>query len=257
MSKSLAYSVAAVAAFAGLTFGVFMIPKNDSAVAESKAAGFTKAEIQDIVKEYILDNPEVLMQSVNDYQSKRARQQQEDAQKLLPEVIPQIKSANFPSIGKKDASVTVIEFFDYNCGYCKRALPTIEKVMAEDKDVRIIFQELPILSPQSQTAARAALAVHLINPDKYFPFHAKLMKIGARDEASILKAAEEVGLNKADVQAKMKDKAVDELLSKTQEYAQKMGVGGTPSFVVGNQFVPGAIDTETMLRMIKAEREKK
>jgi len=143
--------------------------------------------------------------------------------------------------GDANGDITVVEFFDYNCGYCKRGLPEVQKLLQDDKKVRFVFKELPILSKGSEEAARIALAVK--RQGKYWEFHqAMLAAKGHADEASALKIAASLGVDMAKVKADMASDDVKNELRDDVLLAKKMGINGTPHFLVGDKSIPGAPD---------------
>lgn len=149
------------------------------------------------------------------------------------------RSPNSSVAGNPNGDITVVEFFDFNCGYCKHGLPEVQKLIAADKNVRVVFKELPILSKGSEEAAKAALAAK--RQGKYWEFHqAMLGSKGQANEASSLKAAETLGLDMAKFKADMASDDVKNELLEMMKLAKTMGVNGTPHFLVGDKSIPGA-----------------
>ena len=164
------------------------------------------------------------------------------------------RDPNAPVIGNPDGDVTVVEFFDYNCPYCKRAADEVAKVLDTDKEVRIVYREWPILGEGSVFAARAALAARA--QGKYPEMHKALMSMRGRvNERSTLQAAAELGLDIDQLRADMEDPAVQEHIDTTMRLASSLGFSGTPSFVIGEARAPGLIDAEQMQQMIDDVRE--
>lgn len=252
MRKSLFFGVILAAI---LTVGYFLVPKNESAVA---VGGVDKAEVETIVREFILKNPEVLIESLNSYQAKQQQDQQAKSAEAMKGIKDELKKATAtPFAGAADGDVIIAEFFDYNCGYCKRAFPTINQVLQEDKKVKVLFMELPILSETSETAARVALAVHAADKAKYFEYHRKLMEFtGNKTEEQLLKFVEEVGLDKEKIKGALKSEPVEKELAFVKELAGKIGVRGTPAFIVGEQLIPGAVDAAALKKAIEDARKK-
>jgi len=138
------------------------------------ASELTKSDVEQIVRDYLVKNPEILVEMSNALRAKQESQQAESDKSLIKAHSKQLYANQDPEMGNPKASLTIVEFFDYNCGYCKRAHPLVKQLMAEDKDIRYIYKQFPILSESSYFAARAALAVQLGQPDKYQAFHEKL-----------------------------------------------------------------------------------
>ena len=243
-------AILAYTAVAGMAF---------SPAAHAQDATFSEAQKENIgaiVKEYLMDNPNVIMEAIDAYRSQQEQEAQKRAEAQISGNMEFLTRADAPSVGNPEGDITIVEFFDYNCGYCKRALPDIQKVVESDKNVRVVFKEMPILGPTSKIAALWALAAH--NQDKYFDFHIALMEHrGPKDEAQMEKLAEKTGL---DIEQMKKDIASGELekeLQKVLDVAREIGVSGTPAFIVGSSFIPGYVGEEGLKQAIKAEREKR
>lgn len=257
MNFTFRHAVLAVAALGALAVAPALISQN--AGAETAAAGFTEAqkkEIGQVVKEYLLENPGIIFEAADKHRAKMEADAAKAAEASIDENIEWLTRPEAPSIGSSNPDITVVEFFDYNCGYCVRALPDIQNVLKTDSNVRFVFKEIPILGPTSKTAALWALAAH--RQGKYFEFHVAVMNHkGPKEEAELEKIAKGVGL---DVEKIKKDLASGEIeadLNKNIEISQKIGVQGTPAFVVGSTFIPGYVGEEGLKQAIAAERAKK
>lgn len=222
--------------------------------AQEAAAPLTKADVEKIVEEYLMNNGKVIMDSVDAYQRKSV--QERSAEGIKNNYDKLYKDADAPFLGNKDGDVVVVEFFDYNCGYCKRVLPEVQKLVDGDKNVKIVFVDFPILGPTSKTAAEWALAAH--KQGKYFEFHSKMMEHnGQIDDAALREVAKAAGLDvdQAAKDAQSSDIAVQ--LEKNLSLGRDVGVSGTPAFTVDDQFFPGAVPAEELEKAVKAVREKK
>lgn len=163
------------------------------------------------------------------------------------------RDPNAPVIGNLDGDVTIVEFFDYNCPYCKRAMPEIEALLARDPNVRIVLREWPILSEGSAFAARAALAARA--QGKYAEMHDALMKMRGKLEAdTVLRVAGELGLDVEKLQADMKAPEVEEHLATSMRLAEALNFNGTPSFVIGDQLLPGFVEKAELVEAVTAAR---
>lgn len=258
MNFTFRHAVLAVAAVSALVAGSALISHN--AGAEPAAAGsFTEAqkkEIGAIVKDYLLENPGIIFEAADKHRAKAEADAAKQAEASIGENIAWLTRSEAPSIGSANPDVTVVEFFDYNCGYCTRALPDIQNILKTDANVRFVFHEIPILGPTSKTAALWALAAQ--KQGKYFEYHVAVMNHkGPKEESELEKLAKEVGL---DAEKMKKDAASEEIaaeLQKNVEISQKVGVQGTPAFIIGSTFVPGYIGEEGLKQAIEAERKKK
>ncbi|BEE16140.1 outer membrane protein [Aeromonas enteropelogenes] len=228
--------------------------------APAQASELTKSDVEQIVRDYLVKNPEILVEMSNALRAKQEQQQAESDKALIKAHAKQLYDNNDPEMGNPKGSLTVVEFFDYNCGYCKRAHPLVKQLMAEDKDIRYIYKQFPILSETSYFAARAALAVQLGQPDKYQAFHEKLYahKGPLADEAQVKQVAEAAGVNWSKVEAKLKDGSIDQNLSTNRALAEALAISGTPAFIIGDQILRGAPrDLASLKGFIKDVREGK
>jgi protein-disulfide isomerase len=199
-----------------------------------------KKAIEKIIKDYLVTNPEVLMDANAALEAKMEKIQAEKIKVGLAENSKAIyRSEATPVAGKKDGDITVAEFFDYNCGFCKKSFADISKLIAADPKVRVVFKELPILSKGSEEAARVALAAGL--QGKYWEVHSGLLDSKAQaNEASALKIAEKAGLDMAKLKKDADGPEVKAELASARELAQKLGINGTPHFLVGDKSIGGA-----------------
>lgn len=210
--------------------------------------------IKELAIEAILEQPEVIEEAI-----KRLRTIQQERQSSLIRKSIEDRSAdltnddNAPILGNPQGDAIVVEFFDYNCPYCKRALPIVEQLIALDKDVKLVFREFPILSDGSRFAARAALASR--NQGKYEEMHKALMDVKGRvDEANTIEVAKKLGLDIERLRADMMAPEVDQHIELSMELAQALGINGTPSFVIGDEVAPGLIQLDRMKTMVEKAR---
>jgi protein-disulfide isomerase len=205
--------------------------------------GFTpkqKAAIEQIIKDYLLANPEVLIDVQTALEAKMDKLQAERAKVTLKESADEIfRKGSSPVVGNPSGDVTIVEFFDYNCPYCKRALPDLSKLIDKDPKLRVVLKEFPILSKGSEQAARVALAAR--NQGKYWELHHALYAAtGQVDEASALRVAEKLGLDIARLGKDMNVPEISMEIEGNRRLAAKLGIQGTPYFLVGDRTVPGA-----------------
>ncbi len=241
---ALGLALLAFIALAAAQFG------NGSARAESVAptAGGTaftdeqKKALGDIIKDYLIKNPEIMFEVQNALDEKSQKEQDTKLKAFMASNAKTIyRSADAAVAGDPQGDVTVVEFFDSNCGYCKRGLPEVQKLINDDKKVRFVFKELPILAKGSEEAARVALAAK--RQGKYWEFHqAMLGSKGQANEASALKVAESLGLDMDKIKTDMAGDSVKTELQNDLALAKQLGVNGTPHFLVGDKAIPGAPD---------------
>jgi len=199
-----------------------------------------KKQIEDIIKSYLITNPEIFLDVQTALEEKMEKVQAEKLKVAIADNAAEIYREPEASLaGNADGDITVVEFFDYNCGYCKRGLEEVIKLVETDPKVRVVFKELPILSKGSEQAAHVALAAK--KQGKYWEMHKALLTAkGHLDEASALRIAEKLGLDMDKLKADMASPEVKAEVEKSEALAKKMGVNGTPHFLVGDRAIPGA-----------------
>ena len=203
-------------------------------------------KIKQLALEAILENPEIIMQAVGILKQRDAEIAASGANTVRLELE---NDPGSPNLGNPEGDITVVEFFDYNCPYCRQAGKTVQELIGSDPNVRIIFQEWPVLGEGSMFAARAALASRA--QGKYEEFHWTLMNgEGRATEASILKVARDLGLDIVKLLADMESPAVEIHLERSNDLARSLGFTGTPAFIVGDQTVPGMISLEKIEKLI-------
>lgn len=211
-------------------------------VANAKFDDAQKAEIESIVKQYLLGHPEVLLEMSQALETKQNADQEEQITKAIQGNREALyRSPRAPIAGNPQGDVTVIEFFDYNCGYCRRALPDLVKLIKTDPKIRVVLKELPIFGGDSEQAARIALAS--IKQGKYFEMHQRLLgDPGHANEEKALSVAKELGLDMRKLKADAKDPSIQEALDENKKLADQIGLQGTPLYLVGDRVIPGAPD---------------
>nr|WP_244665692.1 DsbA family protein [Pseudorhizobium halotolerans] len=211
-----------------------------------------KKEMGQFIREYLLENPEVMLEVQAALEAKQHSQRLEQAGQAVAANHDAIfNSQDDVALGNPDGDVTVVEFFDYNCGYCKRALADMEKVLATDPKVRFILKELPILGPDSLDAHRVSNAVRLIAPEKYGDFHRALLgSTGTATEESAIEVAATLGISEADIRKSMAENPNDQLVRDAYTLATNLGVTGTPTYIVGNEALFGAVGDDALQEKI-------
>lgn len=238
-----------LAAFAALALAA-------SVAAESRAHSDLdpdKEAIEEIVRDYLLRNPEVIEEAIGVLRARKQEEERRQAEAAIRENAEALGSHPMsPVSGNANGDVTVVEFFDYRCGYCKRALPAMEAVLEEDANVRVVWKEFPILGPVSVFAARAAMAAH--RQGRYLPFHLALMKERELTEDRVVEIAAETGLDVERLEEDMEDPAIQAYLDETRALAREIGISGTPAFVVGGRLVPGAVNAARLKELVAGAR---
>jgi protein-disulfide isomerase len=221
----------------------------------SFADDISEARIKELVLEAIRENPQIVLEAVEILRQQDAEAQAQAQVNILTDQRDLIENdPNAPVLGNPDGDVTVVEFFDYNCPYCRRAMPVVQELLELDPNVRLVYREWPILGEGSVFAARAALASR--NQGKYEEFHWAMMGMNGRaEEASVLRIAREIGLDIDQLKADMDAPEVDEHIETTMRLTQALGFSGTPSFVIGENLVPGLVGVGELLDLVEETRE--
>ncbi len=215
----------------------------------------SKAAIEKIVHDYIIANPEVLVEAMQEFEKKQEGQRENTAKTAIQEYEGELlRDTDSPIGGNSNGNVTIVEFNDYQCPYCKRAYASIEQVVKADGNVRIVYKDLPILGEPSRIAAFAAIASRKQN--KHTVFHAALMEFkGQIDRDRIFEIAGSVGIDVPQLQKDMEDPKIKQIIDRNMAVASKLGVRGTPAFVIGKAFVPGAVDAVALKQLIADARK--
>jgi protein-disulfide isomerase len=213
-----------------------------------------KQAIEQIVRDYLLANPEVLRDALivlgNREKAAAENQRKQRIEALRAELERQ---PGDPVLGNPDGRITIVEFFDYQCGYCKAMKPVMQKILASEKDVRVVMKEFPILSEVSTIAARAALAAQA--QGKYVELHDRLMgHRGRLSEEAVFAIAREAGLDIDRLKTDMQAPSVEEALDRNRRLAERLEISGTPSFILGEALVPGAVNEEGLRKLIAETR---
>ena len=191
---------------------------------------------------YVTNNPEILVNmraQINRHQQEERAAQQQKAINDNAEAL--YRSDKSQVVGNPDGDVTIVEFIDYNCGYCRRAMPDVVKLVDNDDKVKVVFKELPIFGDDSKEAAKGALAAAKQN--KYFEMHQKLFgEPGKADKEKVLRIANEIGLDVPQLERDMERPDIQASLDEARELAQKLGIRGTPMYFIGDQIIGGAPD---------------
>lgn len=214
-----------------------------------------RTEIESILKEYLTKkNPEVLIEAGQELQRRQSAEAETKSKAALAASRDKIfNDPSTPTGGNPKGDVTVVEFFDYQCGYCKMSAPTVAKLLKEDKNVRFIYKEYPILGPVSTEASKAAFAS--IKQGKYVKFHDALMsRPGHIASDDIYRVAKEVGIDVEKLKKDMADESVTKLVDASLALGGEVGVRGTPMFIIGEQTFPGAMQYEQIKKAVDDAR---
>jgi len=231
-------------------------PSRLTTPASAATEGGDRASFGKRVRDYLVTNPEVLVEAMQELERRQDGQRDAVAQKAIREHKTELFSdPDNPVGGNASGDVVIVDFNDYQCPYCKRAHQAIKSVVAADGKVKLIYKDLPILGEPSRIAALAALAA--AKQGKHLAVHNALMEYsGKLDRDRILEIVASTGADMAQLEKDMDDPKFKELIDRNMALAGALGVRGTPAFVIGGQFVPGAIDADTLKQLIAEARKR-
>lgn len=229
-------------------------PPHSTPPSPALSAEQTQA-IERLIHDYLMHHPEVILDAVESLEQKRQDEAQQAAKSAITERRDDLlNDSDSPVAGNPQGDVTIVEFFDYRCPYCKQVEPALTQLLKDDGKLRFVYKEFPILGPDSVVASHAALAARKQN--KYHELHAALMRArGTLDEATVMKIATEAGLDATRLKADMSSPEVERTIARNIELAHALNITGTPGFVVGRQLVPGAVDLPTLKSLVADARK--
>lgn len=236
--------------FFAAAFAMLAVPASAATFSDTQ-----KAEIETIIRGYLLENPEVLEEAFSKLQERRREAEsvaQREAISSNESVL--LNSTRQAVIGNPDGDVTLVEFFDYNCGYCRRANADLVRLIEENPNLRVVLKEFPVLGPPSVEASQVAIAVNAVAPDRYGEYHDALISSEDRvDGAAALALVEKLDIDRAAVEKAMEDDNVQATIEEVYGLANTLGLTGTPSYVVGNNVFVGAVGYETLQAEVNKE----
>ncbi len=227
-----------------------------SPAARAADQELTTPEIEKIVRDYLMREPQVIYDAIQELQKRQqaaeADRQKDTIAKRSDEIF---RHPGDPIAGDADGDVTLVEFFDYRCGYCRSMAGNLRSLVGTDDRLRFVFKELPVLGPDSVVAAKAALAAAKLDHDKYYDFHMALMQSKDLGRDTVLGLAAAKGYDRDAMAAEMDADWVQERIDANQSLAESLGINGTPSFVVGSTLIPGAVDIGRLAQLVQDERK--
>ena len=216
-----------------------------------------KAEIGKIIREYLLENPELMLEVQQALEAKQQGELAETQKEIIITQKEKLYSSNYQiEIGNAEANITIVEFFDYNCGFCQRALTDMEIMLKSNDKLKFVMKEFPVLGEASIEASRVSMAFSKLLPKKHAEFHTELLSLpGQKDGERAMQLAVKMGAKQEEVLAEMENPAIIETIQETYELANSLGITGTPSYVVGNEVVFGAVGHDQLENKIKSLSE--
>jgi protein-disulfide isomerase len=219
----------------------------------------TVGDVEEVLAKWVEANPQAILNSVANMQRKMMEDQMKDAQKNIGAKKSELfNDKNSPTYSPKGYNISIIEFFDYNCGYCKKTNPVIEALIKADPKVRIIYKEFPILGQASEDLSTVALAVNIVDPSSYKKFHDALMNSSAASKEDALKIAKNLGLDVSKIEGTLKShkEKISAMINANRTLGSTIGVNGTPGFIIGEELIPGALALEALQQKISEQRKK-
>lgn len=226
-----------------------------AAFAEGSFNDAQKKELGEIVRQYLLENPEVLLDVSKALEAKQQQMEQQQRAQVLQSNADQIfRSPNDFVAGNPKGDVTVVEFFDYNCGWCKKGFPEVVNLIEKDKNLRVVLKEFPIFGGDSDYAAMAAIAAR--KQGKYWELHQAMFSHESKITKQVVdELAAKHGLDMEKLKADMKDPSVAQELAATHALAQSLAISGTPAFIVDDKVSPGYLPADALASMIGEVRQ--
>lgn len=223
-------------------------------ISPVSAQNLTPEEVKKLALEAILENPQIVMDAVAILREREAEETAKGAAQALVEFRETLENdPNAPVMGNPDGDVTLVEFFDYNCPYCRRAGTAVQALIEADPNLRVVYREWPILGPESVTATRASLAAR--KQGKYEEFHWALMGMDGRiNENAVMRVASSLGMDVDQLKADMQLPEIDAHIATSMEISRGLGFSGTPSFVIGDTTVPGFVEQSELARLVEEVR---
>ena len=265
MSKAIWLGATGLAVAAGMLAVGYVAGQPEAAIAKnapqamtlaSATASVDRVEIENIIRDYLVKNPELLLDMQQALETKQREEQRVANLEVIESARDEIFNAAYDGfVGNPDGKTTIVEFYDYNCGYCKRAQEDMLALTSADPDLRFVLKEFPILGPDSTKAHVVSMAFRSLMPEKYGDFHNQLLGgQGRASEATAMKIALSLGADEEKLREEMKNPDINGAFEKTYELANKLAITGTPSYVVGNEVVFGALGQEVLAQKIAEAR---
>jgi protein-disulfide isomerase len=229
-----------------VTLAAFLFATPFAAAADEAFTPQQKAAVDQVIHDYLLSHPEVVVEAMKAAQQKSDQEAAERSRRAIAAMRQQLlENPDDLVAGNPKGNATIVEFFDYRCPYCKEIEPTLDALLHEDPNLRIVYKEFPVLGEPSVFAARVALAAR--KQGKYAAFHRAMMAAkGTIDDAFVLKVAASVGLDIAKIRADMGSAEIDRVIRANLGFAETLDIRGTPALIIGETLIPGAVDLDTL-----------
>jgi protein-disulfide isomerase len=246
------FGLVALALGAAIAFAWIALPHGRN---QGDTAHLDAAQVEKIVAGYLRQHPEAVFATLQAYQKQQQAAQADAAKATIKAATAELlQDQATPAGGNPNGDVTIVEFFDYQCPYCKAVAPDLAKALAADGKIRMVYKEFPILGPSSITAAKAALAAQA--QGRYIAFHDQLIAFkGHLGDEDVFAVAATVGLDVARLKADMEKPEIKAAIKRTYQLADKLHIQGTPAFIIGGEMLPGAASLEELTAAVKRARK--
>lgn len=212
--------------------------------------------LEEFIKNYILENPQVLIEALETFERQQEAEQLARQREMLGRSSAVLTQSEHQVIlGNPDGDVTLIEFFDYNCGFCRRTLPDVDRLVEEDPNLKIVLKEFPVLGEGSVEAARVAIAASKIDTEKYLELHRELLSArGQVDRRTAMLLSERLGYDREELEQMLDTGPINEAINEVYSIATNLGLSGTPTFIIGEEILPGAVGYDVLKDKIDSMR---
>ena len=219
-------------------------------------SGNQEQRLTALIETHIAENPEIVLGAIQELQRREAEAKENQVRSHLAAAHAQLtRDPRSPVAGNPEGDVTVVEFFDYNCPYCKAIKPTLHELLAGDPGIRFVYKELPILGAASRTAAKAALAAWRQGAERYRHIHDALLEVqGPLTNEAVFRVATQIGLDMERLRRDMEDPAIAAAIAANRALARRLNITGTPAFVIGEAIIPGAVSLEELREAVAKAR---
>lgn len=207
---------------------------------QNKNGGAPSGDMSAQIAKYIAENPDVIVKGLKDAQMKQAAADSQKSAGAVKDILPKLQERK-PIAGKADAPVTFAVFHDYNCGFCRKSVQDVIRVANENKNVKIVLIDFPILGDLSMNKAKVSVAISRIAPDKSFEFFKVMEKETPQNLDQVIQIAERVGVDSAKLKSEIESSEVENIISENRSFAEAAGVQGTPAFIINDQIIKGAM----------------
>lgn len=237
-----------------LALGLGLCAITAPAMAADSVSDAERTKIESVLKDYLNKNPGIIVESLQKYQEQQRADMDRQFSEKFATIRENVLKDGHPVVGAKDADITIIEFYDYNCGYCKKAFSDVARIVEEDKKVRFVFIDMPILSESSIEASKWSLAAE--KQGKFYEYHSALMEFkGQKDKALLKKIAGDLKLDVKKAEVDAESRATLEKIEKNLTLARELGINGTPGFIIENELTPGYMGYDGMKAAIDEARK--